>query len=77
MNKSDFLVLVDELVEVEPGTLKGPETLSSVEGWNSMAVIGFIAMVDERFGFTPQAKLLAECKTVDDLVRIVGDRVIA
>ena len=75
MKKSAFLLLLDDLIEIAPGTLKGPESLSDVDGWDSVAVMGFIALVDEQFEITLSPKRLAECKTVDDLVGLIGDRV--
>jgi acyl carrier protein len=75
MKKSDFLLLVDELIEKEPATLKGPEVLTELEGWDSVAVMGFIALVDEQFEFTLSPKRLAECRTVDDLVGLVGNHI--
>lgn len=75
MKKSEFLLLMDELIEAEPGTLKGLEALSAVEGWDSVAVMGFIALVDEQFEVTLSPKRLAECRTIDDLVGLVDSHV--
>ena len=73
MKKSEFLLLIDELIETEPGTLKGTDVLKDVEDWDSVAVMGYIALVDEQFEFTLSPKRLAECRTVDDLIKLVGD----
>jgi acyl carrier protein len=75
MKKSEFLLLMDELIEAEPGTLKGPEALSEVEGWDSVAVMGFIALVDEQFELALSPKRLAECRTIDDLVGLAGNHI--
>ena len=75
MKKSEFLLLMDELIEADPGTLKGPEPLPEVEGWDSVAVMGFIALVDEQFELTLSPKRLAECRTIDDLVGLVGNHI--
>lgn len=75
MKKSAFLLLLDDLIEIAPGKLKGPELLSDVGGWDSVAVMGFIALVDEQFEITLSPKRLADCKTVDDLVGLIGDRI--
>jgi len=73
MSRSDFLKLVDELMEKEPGTLAGPESLEE-HGWDSLSVISFIALVDEQFGFTVPPVELAKCTRVDDLLALVGGR---
>jgi acyl carrier protein len=75
MNKQELLSSLDELLEVASGTLKGPEPLASIEGWNSLAVIDFMAMVDERLGVRLKPSKIGECGTVDDLIGLLGERV--
>ncbi len=75
MQKHEFLLLLDELLELEPGTLKGPEALDNVEGWNSLAVISFMALVDEQFGISLQPRQIAACSTIADLTGLLGDRI--
>jgi len=40
--------MLDEALELKPGTMKGSETLDSLEGWNSLATISLMSLVDER-----------------------------
>ena len=75
MEKKEFLLLLDEMLEAQPGKLKGSERLQDVEGWDSVAVLGFIALVDEHFDYTLAPRRLSECKTVDDLVALLDGRV--
>jgi acyl carrier protein len=77
MTKADFLQLLNELLELEPGTLTGDENLKDFEIWDSMTVLGFIAMVDEHFGFTVSPERLAQSQTVNDLVELLDGRVAA
>ncbi|MDQ3813971.1 MAG: acyl carrier protein [Armatimonadota bacterium] len=49
--------------------------MADLEGWDSLTVIGFMALVDEQFGLTVPANRIAEATTVDDLIRLVGARV--
>jgi acyl carrier protein len=72
MAHQEFLSLLDELLELSPGTLKGSELLGSLEGWDSLAVMSFIAMVDEHSGLTVSPKAIVACKTVDDLAKLAG-----
>ncbi len=67
MTKSQFLRLVEEVAQEPAGTLQGPELLENLGGWDSLAVVSFIAMVDEQLGMTLQPRAIADCKTVDDL----------
>ena len=60
----------DELVELPPGTLKGPEKLEELEQWTSMAMVGFIALADTYNGTKVGPKQIAKCLTVDDLLKL-------
>ena len=77
MKRNDFLLLLDELLELEPATLKGPEALDNVEGWNSLAVISFMALVEEHLGVSLAPQQIVKCQTVNDLVGSLGDRISA
>ena len=75
MTIKEFLLSLDDLLQVEPGTVKGFEDLDSLESWDSLAIISFMALVDEHFGVGLQAKQIAECKTVADLMGLLGDHI--
>ncbi len=74
MTKVQFLTLLDELLEQDPGTIKGDEPLANLPRWDSLAVIGFIALLDEHFGLSVPAAKINGCNTVADLVAIVQDK---
>ena len=71
MNKTEFYQNLDELLEFDPGTIKGSELLADLEAWDSMTVLSFIAMADEKYGVNIRANRIAECKSVDDLAAAV------
>ncbi len=75
MERNQFLRLLDELLELNPGTVKGESHLGNI-GWNSLAAVGFIAMVDKNFGITVSADALAKSTTVDDLIGFLGAHVL-
>ncbi len=77
MTKADFLRELDEMLELAPGTLSGDEALADVEGWDSLAVISFIALVDEKLNLVVEGEKLARAKTVADLLDIAGVTVAA
>lgn len=72
MNKSDFLLALDELLELSPGTLNGTETLDSYENWDSLAVISFIALADEKFSIVVGSEAIAKAQTVNDLLQLIS-----
>lgn len=71
MIQEDFLLLIDEVLEAEPGTTQIADTLEDLETWDSLAVIQFIALVDERYNVSVAPRKLADCKTVADLMALV------
>jgi acyl carrier protein len=74
MNLSDFYRLLDELLEHAPGTIKGDEALDSLPRWDSLALMSFIALLDQHFGLIVPASRIAECKKVGDLAALVVDK---
>ncbi len=75
MTKQEFLRLLDEIVEVDPGTLEGNMHLEEIETWDSFATMGFIALVDEQFNLTLSPKEIIECETIDDLVDLLNGQI--
>ena len=74
MKKADFLLLLDELLELPAGTLKGPEMLGSLNQWDSLASVGFIALVDRHLGMAVDPGKIAAAETMDDLLALVKDK---
>jgi acyl carrier protein len=70
MNQEELLQVVDGLVEVPPGTLQGPENLEDLDGWNSMAMMGFISFADKN-GIRLSPRQIAASTTVGDLIQLV------
>ncbi len=67
----NFIPLVEELLELDKGTLKGDEPLDSLEDWDSLAIIGFLAMTDRHFQVTVEPESVMACKTLDQLKSLV------
>ncbi|HXN46279.1 MAG TPA: acyl carrier protein [Bryobacteraceae bacterium] len=74
MTHREFLKLIEDLLELEPGTLEGNEDLKGC-GWSSLAVVGFMALADEQFGEIVSPAKLARCNTPNDLAALLGDRI--
>jgi acyl carrier protein len=73
MTREELLIGLTELLEANH-PLTGPEELSSLGDWDSMAVIGFMALVDEACGVTLAPSAIDSCKTVNDLVELALGR---
>jgi acyl carrier protein len=70
MNHEEFLVAIGEVLETD-SPLTGPEELSSFGSWDSISVITFMAMADEKWGITLAPTDIKACNTVDDLAALL------
>jgi len=73
MNTQTFLNEIEEIIEVDKNSLNGTEVLKDLEDWDSLALMGFIAMVDTNMDVTLEAEKINACVTVNDLVVLVAD----
>ena len=75
MTNPEFLRELEDVLEAEVDSIKGDETLADLGSWDSLAVMAFIAMVDEKLGVTLAASKLAEAKTVGGLIALLEDKI--
>ena len=68
MRIAEILLGLDEILELSPGTLKGPE---SIKEWDSIAIISLIALADERFGKLLSVSQINSANTVGDIVALL------
>ena len=70
MTRVEFLKAVDEILELAPGTLQGPEKVDDYPLWDSTAMISFMALADSNNGTKLAPRSMAACETIDDLLRL-------
>jgi len=70
IEKSQFVADIERLVELKAGTLKGDERLDAV-GWDSLAVVSFIAHMDSKYGISVAPDRIQGARTVEDLFTAV------
>src|SRR5689334_17320191 len=71
MTNTEFYAALDGLVRQERGTITGREKLSDLGKWDSLAIVGFIALLDEQFGLIVPVTNILACQTVADLLALV------
>jgi acyl carrier protein len=74
MSRADFLRALETELEKPAGSLEPGQLLAHVEGWDSMAALLFMALVDSRLGIVVSGEQIAASKTVNDLLALLGDR---
>jgi acyl carrier protein len=70
MSKEKIIAELEEILEQDAGSLKEDTTLASIPEWDSLAVISFIAAVDEQYGHVLNGDDLQKAKTIGDLVAL-------
>jgi acyl carrier protein len=77
MRTEAFLREIEAALELPEGSLKGDEQLADIPEWDSLAVISFIALVDEKLGLAVDGEALANAQTVADLLALVHEKLAA
>ena len=72
MDQTAFLALLEETLEVSPGTVSISDSLEGHD-WDSLAVLGFISAVDSALGVTLDTDKLNEATTPADLLALVNE----
>jgi acyl carrier protein len=72
MTTQDVLRVLEEVLELAPRTLTGRERLRDLEAWDSLSTMLFIARADAVFGVPLQGERVFRCRTVEELVRLLG-----
>jgi acyl carrier protein len=67
MDKLNFLEMMDEILECQPGTIRAEDQLADLEDWDSLALMSFMAKVNSAYGIILSPKQIVQCKTVKDL----------
>jgi len=65
------LVDIEELLEMDSGSLKHDTELASLSQWDSLAVVSFLAMADSNYGVAVAPAQVRQCKSVGDLAALL------
>jgi|HubBroStandDraft_6_1064221.scaffolds.fasta_scaffold2398622_1 acyl carrier protein len=72
MNRNAFLLEIDEILGLHPGTLQGNEELEELPNWDSTALIGVIVLAETASDRRISPEQVVNCSTVADLLRLAG-----
>ena len=73
MSRSELLRRIEAIVNLDEGTLTGAELLEDLPDWDSLAVLSVIALYDKEFGRVLKPTEVFQCKTMDQVLDLVGD----
>ncbi len=70
-NAAKFIAELENVLEVDGGSLSMETVLQGHDKWDSLAVVATMAMIDEHFGIAVEAKKLSAAKTVADVYALI------
>lgn len=71
MINEEKIALLEELMEVDEGTLTPETLLSNIEEWDSVSFLSFMAMMDEKFGKVVTGSEIKTKETIADLMALM------
>ena len=71
MTNEKKIELLEDMLELDPGTLTPETVLSSLDEWDSIAMISFIALVDDEFDKIIKGAEIRAQQTVADLMKLM------
>ena len=63
---------MEELLEVDPGSLGGGVELATLAQWDSLAFVSFLALADSNYDTKVAPSELRACETIADLMKLVS-----
>ena len=72
MNKEEKIAKLEELLELECGTLKPEMELSSIGEYDSMAKLSLIVLMDDEYGKKLTGEQIRLFKTVQDILNFMN-----
>ena len=72
MNKTEFIAAIADELNEEITNVNDQTVLADIEGWDSMAVLGVIALIDSQFGVVVEGDALGKCTTVGDIFELIN-----
>lgn len=66
MSIEEKIAMLEEIMELEEGTLTVEMELKELDEWDSIAAISYIALLDEKFNRSISASTINSFKTIKD-----------
>ena len=68
MNLQEKLALIEEVLDVEAGSLTCETMLADIEEWDSIAALSLIVMLDEKFEKTVSGAQIKAMASISDIL---------
>lgn len=71
MTDKDKIELIEEVLDVDPGSLTPEMELDSIDEWGSLTKLSLVVMIDDECGKTINHDVIKTLKTVQDIMDIM------
>ena len=71
MDLKQKLAALEEIMDVEEGTLKPEVDLESIEEWDSLSALSFVVFMGDEFGKKVSGAQIRAFKTVQDILDVM------
>lgn len=72
MTNEEKIAMLEDMLELENGTLSAETELVSVDEYDSMAKLSLIVLMDDEFNKKLSGEQIREFKTVQDILNFMG-----
>ena len=72
MTQEKKIALLEDMLELDGGTLKPETELAEIDEYDSMAKLSLIVMMDDEFGKKLTGEQIREFNTVQDILDFMG-----
>ena len=73
MSNEKKMELIADILDVDVEELTPEKEFASMENWDSVAALSFIAMMDEEFGKEIKGAEIKKFVTIQDALNVMGD----
>ena len=71
-SRVDFFNELATIMEENPSEIQGDKAFRNFNSWDSIAVISYVALLDEKYHILIDVQKLSEANTFDDLAELAG-----
>ena len=71
MTEKEKLAMLEEVMELDEGTLSPDDVLDDYPEWDSISALALIALMDEKFGKTLDGQTVKSFEKVSDVLAIM------
>jgi len=71
MTNFEKIALLEDMMELDEGSLSEETVLADIEEWDSMAALSLIFLISESFGKEIEVPQIRKFKTINDIMDIM------